>query len=112
MIISAFFNLLGAFVSTEVAKTIGKGIILPEIISQELLIFSLIGAIVWVVFSTHFGIPISVTHSLLGGLIGAGLVRTGISGIKTGGIIKVIKGIIGAPIISFFASAITFILVV
>ena len=64
--LAAIFNLLGAFITTEVAKTIGRGIVRPEIISLELLIFALIGAIIWVAFSTKFGIPISVTHSLVG----------------------------------------------
>jgi PiT family inorganic phosphate transporter len=99
--LAAFFNLFGAFITTEVAKTIGKGIIKPEIISQEILIFSLIGAIIWVILSTRLGIPISVTHSLVGGLIGAALVGIGISALIKGGLLKVLIGMILAPIIGF-----------
>jgi len=99
--LAAIFNLLGAFITTEVAKTIGKGIITPEIISQSLLIFALIGAIIWVAFSTKFGIPISVTHSLIGGLIGAGLISAGFSSLVRTGLIKVTIGMILAPIIGF-----------
>jgi len=100
--LAAIFNLFGAFVSTEVAKTIGKGIVRPEIISQSFLIFALIGAIVWTIFSTKFGIPISVTHSLIGGLIGAALVSVGISALVKSGLIKVAAGMILAPLLGFF----------
>ncbi len=99
--LAAFFNLLGAFINTEVAKTIGKGIVMPEIISQSLLIFALIGGIIWVALSTKFGIPISVTHSLVGGLIGAAIVSAGISVLIGSGLIKIAVGMILAPIIGF-----------
>lgn len=101
VILAAFFNVLGAFITTEVAKTIGKGIVSSEVISQPLLIFALIGAIIWVALSTKFGIPISVTHSLVGGLIGAVIVATGISALIGGGLLKVLIGMILAPIIGF-----------
>ena len=101
ILLAAIFNLFGAFITTEVAKTIGKGIVLPEVISQELLIFALIGAIIWVVLSTKFGIPISVTHSLVGGLIGAALISVGFSALVGSGLIKVATGMILAPIIGF-----------
>jgi PiT family inorganic phosphate transporter len=99
--LAAIFNLLGAFITTEVAKTIGKGIVLQEIISQPLLISALIGAIIWVAFSTKFGIPISVTHSLVGGLIGATLISTGFSALIGSGLIKVTIGMILAPVLGF-----------
>ncbi len=100
--LAAIFNFFGAFISTEVAKTIGKGIVQPEIISQSLLIFALIGAIIWTIFSTKYGIPISVTHSLIGGLVGAALVSVGISAMVKSGLIKVAVGMILAPMLGFF----------
>jgi PiT family inorganic phosphate transporter len=106
VILSAIFNFLGALVSTEVAKTIGRGIIASDFISLELLIFALIGAISWTILSTHYGLPISVTHSLIGGLIGSALVKDGISVLIFSGIKKVLFGMIFAPIIGFFTSAI------
>lgn len=99
--LASFFNLLGAFITTEVAKTIGKGIVLPEIISQSLLIFALIGAIIWVALSTKFGIPISVTHSLIGGLVGTAIVAAGIGAFVGWGLSKVLIGMILAPILGF-----------
>lgn len=99
--LAAVFGLLGAFISTEVAETIGRGIVMPEAISQSFLIFALIGAIIWVAFSTKFGIPVSVTHSLVGGLIGAATVSAGVSALIGSGLIKIAMGMILAPVIGF-----------
>ena len=84
------FNVLGAFISTEVAKTIGKGILNPEIIDYPIIVSSLVGAIIWAGFCTHYGIPISITHSLVGGLIGAGIAAKGIWALEAAGIKKVL----------------------
>ncbi len=112
VLLSGFFNLMGAFITTEVAKTIGKGVILPNMISQELLIFSLIGAISWIYLSTKLGIPISVTHSLVGGLLGAGIVGYGFSVIIYSGIIKILVGMILAPVLGFLGGAILILILV
>lgn len=111
-LLAGFFNLAGAFITTEVAKTIGKGIVSPKIISQPLLIFSLIGAIIWVVASTRLGIPISVTHSLVGGLIGAGLVKAGFMVLNKGGLIKVMIGMVLAPVVGFAAAFVLILILV
>jgi len=91
--LAAVFNFLGVFISTEVAKTIGQGIVLPEVISLSLLIFALMGAIIWTVLSTKFGIPISVTHSLVGGLVGAAIAKAGVSVLIKKGLLKFPPGI-------------------
>jgi len=99
--LAAIFNFVGALISTEVAKTIGKGIIAPEAISQPLLIFALIGAIIWTVISTNLGIPISVTHSLIGGLMGAAIVVAGTKPLVAWGLIKTFIGMIVSPLAGF-----------
>ncbi|MFL6138636.1 MAG: inorganic phosphate transporter [Frankiaceae bacterium] len=73
--IAAVFNLLGALVSTKVAKTIGSGIIEPALNSHGLVIVAaaLLGAITWNLITWYFGLPSSSSHALIGGLIGAGL---------------------------------------
>lgn len=76
-----------------------------EVLTLKLIIFALIGAIVWVALSTRFGIPISVTHSLVGGLMGVGIASYGTGAMKVSGLIKVMKGMLGAPIISFVVSS-------
>jgi len=82
LIVASVFNLAGAFASTRVAETIGKGIVDTKSIAPDIffivLITGLIGAIIWVLLCTTFGIPISVSHSLVGGLLGAGIAAGGL----------------------------------
>lgn len=78
IIIASICCLAGPFVfSTAVAKTIGKGIVNPEIFTPVLLFIALCGAVLWVNICSHNGIPVSSSHSLVGGLIGAGLAEGG-----------------------------------
>jgi PiT family inorganic phosphate transporter len=73
--VAATFNLLGALVSTKVAKTVGSGIITPSLNGHGLVIIgsALVGAITWNLITWYFGLPSSSSHALIGGLIGAGL---------------------------------------
>ena len=75
---AAFFNFAAVFfIGVPVAKTIGTGIIHPDII-DNLLIFSALGAaIIWNLITWYFGLPSSSSHALIGGLIGAGMGETG-----------------------------------
>jgi PiT family inorganic phosphate transporter len=78
---AAFFNFVAAFAgSTAVALTVGK-VIDPAAGSYTLIAAGLIGAISWTFISTYFGLPISVSHALVGGLMGAALVGAGASAI-------------------------------
>src|SRR5690625_6827023 len=72
---AAVFNLIGALLGEEVAKTIGSGIIEPGVGQHGLgIVFAgLIGAIVWNLITWWFGLPSSSSHALIGGLVGAGL---------------------------------------
>lgn len=80
IIVASICCFLGPFVfSTAVAKTIGKGIVNPEIFTPILLFIGLCGAVLWVNFCSNHGIPVSSSHSLVGGLLGAGLAAGGIS---------------------------------
>jgi len=75
---AAFWNFVAAFVfGTAVAKSIHSGILRIDTISQVTVLAALVGAIAWTHACTHWGMPISVSHSLIGGLVGAGLVRAG-----------------------------------
>ncbi|MBM4167102.1 MAG: inorganic phosphate transporter [Ignavibacteria bacterium] len=99
---AAFFNFIAAFgFGVHVATTIGKGIVEASIISNELIFSTLIGASLWTHFCTHYGLPISVSHSLIGGLIGSGLVKAGFDGLVAGGIIKVSIFIFLSPLVGF-----------
>src|SRR5215210_3521431 len=74
--IAAAANLAGAFVTTAVAKTIGKGIIDTGLATNETVLAALIGAIVWNLLTWWLGLPSSSSHALVGGLCGAALAST------------------------------------
>ena len=71
---AAIMNFLGAFVSTKVATTVGKGIVDAGVVSQTLVLAALIGAIAWNLITWYFGIPSSSSHALIGGLVGAAVI--------------------------------------
>ena len=86
----------------HVANTVGKGIVETNIVTHELILAALVGAIIWTHFCTKFGLPISVSHSLIGGLAGAGVVKGGFGALVSSGLIKVSVFIVLSPVIGFF----------
>jgi PiT family inorganic phosphate transporter len=101
--LAAVLNLIGAFLSTEVAKTISGGIIREGddgvLITPELIFAGLIGAIVWNMVTWLLGLPSSSSHALFGGLIGAALVGFGVQAIDFSVVLsKVILPAILAPL--------------
>lgn len=108
--LASVFNFAGAFLTTEVAKTIGKGIVFENFITPLVIISALIGAIVWTIFATHSGIPISITHAIIGGIIGAGISSHGFSSINWFGLKKIIIGMITSPLGGFLGGLILIII--
>lgn len=109
---AAFFNFAAAFgFGVAVAKTIGKGIIDPEIVNPHVILAALLGAILWTHLCTHYGLPISVSHSLIGGLAGAGLMKGGLVALNAAGLTKVAIFIFLAPIIGLVGGFVLMILV-
>lgn len=97
---AAFFNFAAVFFfGVHVATTIGKGIVEPAIINEFVILAALIGSVIWVYVCTHMGLPISVSHALIGGLIGPALVIGGKSVLVSSGIIKVALFIVLSPLI-------------
>lgn len=97
---AAFFNFAAAFgFGVAVATTIGKGIIDPNIVTPDLILGALVGAIAWTHFCTQYGYPISVSHALIGGLAGAGFYKAGIGALNMWGIEKVVIFIFLSPAI-------------
>ncbi len=94
-------NFLGAMSHTAVAATVGKGVINPQYVSLPLVLAALIGASVWTGMASFSGIPVSVTHSLIGGLLGAGVVATGLKIVVLKGINKIVLAMIVSPILGF-----------
>ena len=97
---AAFFNFAAAMLfGVAVAKTIGKGIVDPSIITPWLVLAALTGAIAWSYGCTLFGLPISVSHSLIGGLAGAGVAHSGTQVLLSGGLLKVALFIVLSPLL-------------
>ena len=97
--ISAAANFAGPFIfGVAVATTIAKGIVSPDQITVYMIIGGLAGAIAWSSLCTYFGLPISNSHSLIGGIMGAGIIGLGFEQLVYGGLTKVFAGIIIAPI--------------
>jgi inorganic phosphate transporter, PiT family len=100
---AAFFNFAAVFFfGVHVATTIGKGIVDPSIINEFIILAALIGSVIWVFACTQMGLPISVSHALIGGLIGPALVVGGKGVLISAGIIKVAIFIVLSPLIGLF----------
>jgi PiT family inorganic phosphate transporter len=100
--VSAAANLAGAFVTTAVAKTVGKGIIDTGLATEKTVLAALVGAIVWNLVTWWLGLPSSSTHALIGGLVGAALVQSGSTGVQWHGVVEkvIIPGAV-SPAVGF-----------
>jgi inorganic phosphate transporter, PiT family len=110
---SAVLNLVGAFLSVEVAKTISSGIVNETGITPEVIFAALVGAILWNLLTWLVGLPSSSSHALMGGLIGATIASVGVSGVNGGTVItKVLIPAIAAPLVAgigaYLASRLTY----
>ena len=95
---AAFFNFIAFLVfGLHVAETVGRGIVQAGIIDERVIFGALIGAITWQIITNRLGIPSSSSHALIGGLIGAGLVKAGVSAVVWTGVFKTVGGIFLAP---------------
>jgi inorganic phosphate transporter, PiT family len=104
---AAFFNFIAfLFFGLHVAETLGKGIIDPGIVSPLVIFAALMGAIIWNVVTWIFGIPSSSSHALIGGLVGAGLAKTGFDAVVWSGLIKTASAIFLSPAIGFLLALI------
>ena len=109
---AAFFNFAAAFLfGVSVAATIGKGLVDVSIVDNYVILSGLVGAIVLTATATHFGLPISVSHSIIGGYGGAAVAKAGFEALILAGYTKVIIFIFAAPLIgmvmAYFFSVIT-----
>ena len=109
---AAFFNFIAfLFFGLHVAETLGRGIIDPGIVTPLVIFSALMGAIVWNIATWIFGIPSSSSHALIGGLVGAGLARTGGDAIVWTGLLKTVGAIVMSPMIGFFLALLLILIV-
>ncbi|MDD4127586.1 MAG: inorganic phosphate transporter [Methanomicrobium sp.] len=82
VLMASAFNMVGPLLfSTAIAKTIGKGIVESSFLTTHLILAAMVGAVLWVFLASYFGIPVSSSHALVGGLLGAGIVMGGMGAI-------------------------------
>lgn len=112
VILAAFSNFIAAFIfGVAVATTIGKGIIEPSAVTLWIIFAGIIGAIIWVYVTTFLGLPISASHSLIGGYIGSALAAAGFSAVLWKGVFKIVIFIFIAPLVGLIAAYIFFIVI-
>ncbi|MEV0257851.1 inorganic phosphate transporter [Streptomyces sp. NPDC050732] len=102
---SAVLNLVGAFLSVEVAKTISGGIVNEDGLKTEVIFAALVGAILWNLLTWLVGLPSSSSHALFGGLIGAAVMSMGWSSIDGGTVVtKILIPALAAPLVAGIAA--------
>jgi len=99
--LSAVLNLVGAFISTAVAKTISSGIVNDTKVTVPIIFGGLVGAILWNLVTWYFGLPSSSSHALFGGLIGATWIAAGASAVNFVNVVqKIVIPAIAAPVVA------------
>jgi PiT family inorganic phosphate transporter len=107
VLISGVLNIVGAFLSTEVAKTISGGIVDDTLVSPGMIFAGLIGAILWNLLTWLVGLPSSSSHALFGGLIGAVWVGAGSDGVHFDKVVeKILIPAVASPLVAGIAALI------
>src|SRR5438046_3162542 len=105
VLVASVANLAGAFATTAVAKTVGKGIIDTALATTTVILAALLGAITWNLITWWLGLPSSSSHALIGGLVGAAIAKSGLEGVQWHGLVhSVILPALVAPPIAFAAA--------
>ncbi|MHB9155000.1 MAG: inorganic phosphate transporter [Endomicrobiales bacterium] len=103
ILLSAVLNFAGALLSTKVAKTIGGGIVNPVAINcvegTYVIFAAMLGAILWEIYTVLKGLPVSGSHALIGGLIGAAVSVFGFKVVVLSGILKILLAMLISPVL-------------
>jgi inorganic phosphate transporter, PiT family len=103
---AAILNVAGAFVSFEVAATVAKGIVEPGVITLDVVLAGLVGAITWNLITWYLGLPSSSSHALIGGVVGSAIAASGFDAVQWGGLVeKVAIPSLAAPLLGILAAA-------
>ncbi|HEY3363632.1 MAG TPA: inorganic phosphate transporter [Symbiobacteriaceae bacterium] len=98
IMMAAGLNVIGALTSTAVANAIAKGIVKPEMVTLDVLIGGLVGAITWNLLTWYFGIPSSSSHALVGGVAGAAIAAGGMGAVNVAGFTKILISFLASPL--------------
>ena len=107
VLMAAVLNLVGALLGSEVASTLGKGIVNTDVVmgSTILVLAALVGAIFWNILTWYYGLPSSSSHALIGGLIGAAVTHAGFASLNVASIFKkIILPMLLSPLAGFVVS--------
>jgi PiT family inorganic phosphate transporter len=103
---AAFFNFVAfAIFKTNVAATIGKGILAPEFVDAQVISGALASAIAWDLITWYYGLPTSSSHALIGGMIGAGMAKAGTASLVAAGVLKTMAFIVISPLLGLLLGA-------
>jgi len=101
VMLAAVTNFAGAATGLAVARTIGKGILVPEAISYLTVISGLASVIIWASLATYYGLPVSLTHGFIAGLAAAGIAVGGTEAVVWGVMGRVLSAVVTAPFLGF-----------
>ncbi len=103
VLMSAALNFIGALLSTKVAKMVGGGIVNPEVVNQaagsQVIMAALLAAIAWELYTVLKGLPVSGSHALIGGLVGAAISCYGLNAVIGHGLLKVGLALVISPLL-------------
>jgi PiT family inorganic phosphate transporter len=103
---AAVLNVAGAFVSFAVAATIAKGIVDPAVITLDVVLAGLVGAITWNLITWYLGLPSSSSHALIGGTAGSAIAASGFGVVQWDGLVeKVVIPSLAAPVLGIVGAA-------
>jgi inorganic phosphate transporter, PiT family len=109
---AAVFNFVAFLIfGAHVAQTVGTGIVSADIVDPRVVFAALVGAMVWNVITWALGIPSSSSHALIGGLVGAGVAKVGVSAIVWDGLAKTSAAIVLSPLGGFVLAMLIFLFV-
>ena len=112
VLFAAFFNVAAIFVfHLSVAATVGKGFVQPGIVDTHVVFGALVGAISWNFLTWYFGIPSSSSHALIGGILGAVIVKAGAGALIAGGVLKTVVFIFVSPLLGYLLGSLMVVLV-
>ncbi|MBI3828055.1 MAG: inorganic phosphate transporter [Planctomycetes bacterium] len=111
LLLAACLNLAGAFLGEEVAKTVGGGLVQTDLISLTVLLAAMGSAIVWEAYTLVIGMPVSASHALIGGLIGAAVAKAGITVVVAKGVLKTLALMLMSPIVGFIGAFVIYMVI-
>jgi PiT family inorganic phosphate transporter len=104
LLLTAFGEFLGPLLfGVSVAETVGKGLLHPEVITLQVMLAALIGAILWNLATWFFGVPSSSSHALIGGLLGSAIIGNGVGVVQMSGLTKILISLLVSPPLGLMA---------